>query len=430
MKRLIPSLRSNPVQAAPAALFRDSAVAFRGATVFGTTRIGNDATIGATTLLIAAIVAAAIAFVVYGEYARKETVNGYLEPDRGVLRVFPPRAGVIERMRVSDGDSVHRDDVLFNVVDLQSMPDGTDADAQLLSGYANERDALAEARERESNRFDADRAGLLAQLQTTSQQTTEIARLIEVQAEQNELADQQLDALRKLHDSGALAAVEWLARRQQHLQVRERLQTTRQLYERIVGERAALVAQLRRLPLEHAERLADLGTRRAAIERAEVQIRARRNFEVRAPASGRVVTVNRKVGDTASPSEFALTLIPDDSVLIGRLLIPTAAIGFVEAGQEVRMRYDAFPYQHFGVQRARLREVARSVLFDGDDYGPLRVTKPAYPATVDLLSQSIGADARDVPLQSGMLFSADIILERRSILEWALEPLLGMRGRG
>ncbi len=184
------------------------------------------------------------------------------------------------------------------------------------------------------------------------------------------------------------------------------------------------------MPLEHAERLADLDSRETAIERAEVQIRARRNFDVRAPVSGRVVTVNRKVGDTASPSDFALTLIPDDSKLIGRLLIPTTAIGFVEPGQDVRMRYDAFPYQHFGVQVARVRDIARSVLFDGDDYGPLRVTQPAYPASVDLLSQTIGADARDVPLQSGMLFSADIVLERRSILEWAIEPLLGMRGRG
>jgi membrane fusion protein len=160
-----------------------------------------------------------------------------------------------------------------------------------------------------------------------------------------------------------------------------------------------------------------------------VQIRARRNFDVRAPVSGRVVTVNRKVGDTTSPAEFALTLIPDDSVLVGRLLIPTSAIGFVEPGDEVRVRYDAFPYQHFGVQRAVLREVARSVLFDGDGYGPLRVSRPAYPATVDLLAQTITADARDVPLQSGMLFNADIILERRSILEWVFEPLLGMRGR-
>ena len=70
------------------------------------------------------------------------------------------------------------------------------------------------------------------------------------------------------------------------------------------------------------------------------------------------------------------------------------------------------------------------MLFDGDAYGPLRVTRPAYPATVDLLGQTIPADARDVPLQSGMLFSADIILERRTLLEWVFEPLFGMRGRG
>lgn len=430
MKRLIPSLRSNPVEPRSVALFRESAVAFRGAAAFGATRLGAGATIGATTALIATIVAAAIAFVVFGQYARKETVSGYLEPDRGVIRVFPPRVGVIERIHVSGGDSVRRDDVLFNVVDLQSMPDGSDADTRLLSGYANERAALVATRKRESIRFAADRTALLAQLQTTSRQANEVNRLIDVQVEQSTLADRQLDALAKLHDSGALPAVEWLSRREQHLQVRERLQTTRQSYERIAGEHASLTAQLRRLPLEHAERVADLDTRETAIERAEVQIRARRNFDVRAPVSGRVVTVNRKVGDTASPSEFALTLIPNDSKLIGRLLIPTTAIGFVEPGQDVRMRYDAFPYQHFGVHGARVHEIARSVLFDGDDYGPLRVTKPAYPASVDLLSQTIGADARNVPLQSGMLFSADIVLERRSILEWAIEPLLGMRGRG
>ena len=221
-----------------------------------------------------------------------------------------------------------------------------------------------------------------------------------------------------------------MAQRERHLQVRERLQTARQQYERIAGEHASLTAQLGLLPLEHAERLADIATRREAVERAEVQIRARRSFDVRAPASGRIVTVNRKVGEAASPAEFALTLIPNDSVLVGRLLIPTSAIGFVESGQEVRVRYDAFPYQHFGVQRARLREVARSVLFDGDAYGPLRVTTPAYPAAIDLVGQSIRADERDVPLQSGMLFSADIVLERRTLLEWVFEPLLRMRGRG
>ena len=183
-------------------MFRDSAVAYRGVVSFGTARIDNGETIGATTLLIALIVAAVIAFVVYGEYARKETVNGYLEPDRGVIRVFPPRAGVIDAMRVSNGDSVRRDEVLFNVVDLQSLPDGTDADARLLSGYADELAAFDVARERELERFDAERAALIAQARTTSQQRAEIGGLIAVQTEQNSLADEQLDALSKLHDRG------------------------------------------------------------------------------------------------------------------------------------------------------------------------------------------------------------------------------------
>ena len=70
------------------------------------------------------------------------------------------------------------------------------------------------------------------------------------------------------------------------------------------------------------------------------------------------------------------------------------------------------------------------MLFDGDATDRCALRQPAYPATVDLVGQSIRADARDVPLQSGMLFSADIILERRTILEWVFEPLFRMRGRG
>ena len=431
MKRLTRSPRqSKPADSAETVLFRNAALAFHGAAALGSARIVNSVSIGAMTLLICAIAAAMIGFVVYGQYARKETVEGFLEPDQGVIRVYPPRSGVISDVRVSDGDRVRRDDVLFKVVDLQSMADGSDADTELLDAYRHERNVLLGAREREAHRFDAERAGLIAQLVTTQRQIAEIARLADVQIEQNALADRRLEALRKLHDGGTIADVEWLAQREQYLQVREKLQTTRQLRERLEGERASLTAQLARLPLEHAERLADVDARRAAIERSEVQIRARRNFDVRAPVTGHIVTVRRKVGDPAQPSDFALTLIPDDSTLVGRLLIPTSAIGFVEPGQEVRVRFDAFPYQHFGVHPAVLREVARSVLFDGDAYGPLRVTKPAYPATVDLLNQTIMADARDAPLQSGMLFSADIVLERRSILEWILQPLLGMRGRG
>ena len=404
-------------------------MAFHRAVRLGSARIASRTPTGSITLLLTVTVAALLGFVGCGQFARKESVEGFLEPDRGVIRVFPPRGGVITDVRVIDGQSVDRDDVLFKVADLQSMADGADADSELLMRYGRERDSLTISRDREAQRFAADRDGLRAQLATIEMQIAANVRLMDVQIEQASLRDRQLDAIRVLHDRGAIATIDWLAQREQSLQLREKLQNTRQSANRLGGERAAVLAKLAQLPIDHADRLADIESRLAAIERSEVQLRARRAFEVRSPVGGRVVSVRRKVGEAASPDDLALTIIPDHSILVGHLLIPTSAIGFVRPGEPVRVRYDAFPYQHFGVHRAVIRDVARSVLFSGDSYGPLRVTKPAYPATVALSSQTIVADAREVPLQSGMLFSADIILEQRSILEWIFEPLLGMRGR-
>jgi membrane fusion protein len=48
---------------------------------------------------------------------------------------------------------------------------------------------------------------------------------------------------------------------------------------------------------------------------------------------------------------------------------------------------------------------------------------------VALARQSIDAFGREVALQPDMTLSADVILEKRSLLEWLFEPLFGVRGR-
>ena len=411
------------------ALFRPAAVAFLGTAAFGTAGNTSAVPVGALTTLLAAVVFAALAFGVVGQYARKESVQGFLEPEHGAIRVFAPRAGTIDAVRVAVGDSVERGAVLFNVIDLQSLPDGADADGESLARLAAERAALEAIRAREPERAGAERAGLLRQLEALDRQIADATQWLAAQTEQADLAQAQLGALTSLHARGAIATVEWLAQRERLLQPRERLQTTRQTHARLIGERAVAAMHLAQTPIASADRVADIDARLAAIDRAAVALRARRAFDVRAPVAGTIVALMRKVGDAAAPNDPALTLLPAGSTLVGRLLIPASAIGFVSSGQAVRVRYDAFPHQHFGVQRAVIRDVARAVIFPGDAYGPLRVSAPAYPATIALDAQTIDADARAVPLRSGMSFSADVVLERRRIVEWLFEPLLRMRGR-
>ena len=55
---------------------------------------------------------------------------------------------------------------------------------------------------------------------------------------------------------------------------------------------------------------------------------------------------------------------------------------------------------------------------------------PAYRAIVELERPDIEAYGRRVPLQPDMLLRADIILERRTLVEWILDPLRSARVSG
>ena len=43
--------------------------------------------------------------------------------------------------------------------------------------------------------------------------------------------------------------------------------------------------------------------------------------------------------------------------------------------------------------------------------------------------QAVAALGQEYPLRSGMLVNADILLEKRSLLEWIFEPVIQLRGR-
>jgi membrane fusion protein len=122
-----------------------------------------------------------------------------------------------------------------------------------------------------------------------------------------------------------------------------------------------------------------------------------------------------------------MDIVPDDSILQAELFVPTRAIGFVQPGQEVRILYDAFPYQQFGTYRGRVIEISQTILTRTDAIGPVELKEPAYRVKVSLDRPDIDAYGKRIPLQADMLLRADIILEKRTLLRWLLDPLLSVR---
>ena len=105
----------------------------------------------------------------------------------------------------------------------------------------------------------------------------------------------------------------------------------------------------------------------------------------------------------------------------------TRAIGFIQPGQEVRILYEAFPYQQFGTYSGKVLKISQTILTKSDTFTPIELKEPAYRITVALDRPDIDAYGKKIPLQADMLLRADIILEKRSLISWLLDPLLSVR---
>jgi membrane fusion protein len=97
----------------------------------------------------------------------------------------------------------------------------------------------------------------------------------------------------------------------------------------------------------------------------------------------------------------------------------------------VRVRFPAFPYQKFGSQRARVVSVSRSAVAPSEPgfAPPDGGREPLYRIRVALEAQAVSAYGHAEPLQAGMLAEADVLVDRRRVIEWVLEPLYSLAGR-
>ncbi|MDW2981399.1 MAG: hypothetical protein WBG81_02285 [Rhodanobacter sp.] len=95
------------------------------------------------------------------------------------------------------------------------------------------------------------------------------------------------------------------------------------------------------------------------------------------------------------------------------------------------MRYRAFAYQKFGQQYGRVADISRSALtpVEVEALVGQQPHEPVYRVKVTLDSQQVLAYGRPEPVRPGMALDADILMERRRLVEWVFEPLYGMAHR-
>lgn len=408
-------------------LFRREAIAFQARRQLGEVVLLQPVPAKLLFWGLVAVLALIISYLVLAQYARKETVSGYLAPTAGVARILVPRAGTITLLHVREGQEVEEGAPLLTVKVDQTTMDGQNVDAVLLDTLARQKRDLAEQITMQEGRAVSEHRRLEAQIAGAQDEIAHLDEQITVQRERTEVAESLVSSVEGLRVKGYMSDVDFKHRQEAYLEHKQNLAALGQQLAIRRAELAQAVASLEQLPTIIAEKVQTLRTQLAETEQRIEEIEGRRAYVVRAPIAGRVSTLQAAVGRAVEPRQPQLSILPRDSTLEAELFVPTRAIGFVRAGQEVRILFDAFPYQRFGAYGGRVVRVAKTMLTSADLSGPVSLQQPAYKVTVQLDRQDVTAYGGRIPLQPDMLLKADILLDRRPLLAWLLEPLLSAR---
>jgi membrane fusion protein len=259
-------------------------------------------------------------------------------------------------------------------------------------------------------------------------QINQLEGQIPLQEDRIKITESLLAAVSQLAAKGIITNVEFKRRHAEVLVQKQNLNSLKQDLAARQNQLTDTQYNLNQLPIVIAEKTQVLRNELSSVEQRIAEIDGRRAFVIRAPIAGRVSTLQASTGKLAEPNQLQLEIIPV-SALRAELLVPSRAIGFVRVGQPVSIRYEAFPHQNFGRYKGTITEISHNTVARSDVSSPLSTAEePVYRVTAALDRQDITAYGKRMPLQAGMLLKGDVILDRRSLMQWVLDPLLSVRG--
>ena len=357
------------------------------------------------------------------EYARKETVRGWLVANPGVVRLAHDDFAAVTVLERKPGDLVRRGDTIVKLSSEVKLGNGGESAKQVLEllrvqlDSVNDRDALAR------EQFNADHGALGQQLAGLDQ---EVGALDRQQREQHARVRRHAarqESLRSAFERGAIASTELLQQQDELAAMQLAFERLRQEGKSLRRERQELLAAQGRLGIELERGLSRLETERSELRQRMARYEEQRLLSVQSPIDGTLATLDVVAGSTILPQQLLATIIPRQSSLIADVYVPSRAVGMVRPGQAVRLFYDAFPLQQFGAASGEVDTVAGFVSLPGDIPVASGLQEAAYKVRIRVASEHVEDGRGLYALRPGMALAAEIVLESRSLANWLLSPL-------
>ena len=345
-------------------------------------------------------------------------MRGWIVAEQGIVRLThdsPARVVSVERR---SGENVRQGDVIAYLSADGVLEDGNSEVGIILDVLHDE---LAEVDSREAaaqEQLAADNAALAQQVSSLDKE------MYALELQERELLGRldrsgtTLSRFESAFRKGAVAEIELLRTQDEHAALRQAGARLRQEQDRLRRDREELTARQQNLANGLALRRSELASLRNELRQRITRNESARLQAVESPIDGTIATLDLVAGSTVRSQQLLATIVPSDSVLVADVYVPSRAVGLIAPGQGVRLRFDAFPPEQFGISNGRVESVAEYVLLPIDIPATFGLREASYKVRIELERDHVTDAHNSYGLKPGMLLMAEIVLENRRLIDW------------
>jgi membrane fusion protein len=374
-----------------------------------------------------------ICFLIFGQYTRHVSVMGVLEPDQGVIKIYAPQAGTLTRGYVQEGQRVRKGDVLLVFSSEHQGANGGVVEADLEIRLQERLATLHQELQGAVELHDTEKISAQENLTALLNSRNSLRMQMQIQQTRAASAQQTAERFESLRESGFMSALQAQQKRDELIDQKIRIQELQTNLVNIEADIDRARHELKKSPLRKEIAKAQLARNISSIETELSQQKNGHEWSIIAPCDGTVSSLTVAHHQTATAGIPIITVVPQASQLEAKLYAPSRALGFMETGQIVKIKLEAFPYQKFGLANGSISAIADSPVSSTEIAPGTRIAvteethEPMYAIRVKLNQQFIHAYGKQQPLRPGMQLIADVELDTRKLYEWVLEPLYSMR---
>lgn len=148
---------------------------------------------------------------------------------------------------------------------------------------------------------------------------------------------------------------------------------------------------------------------------------------IKAPVNGVVFQLPvQKTGSVLESGGLVAEIAPEQAPLIVKAQISSSESGFLEPEMPVKLKFDAYPFQDFGIVEGTLVKISPTTKIVDTEAGKIE----AYELDIELDRNYILARNKPIALKPGQKVTAEIIIRQRRLIDFVLDPFTKLQENG